>query len=256
MDRIRAIIVDDEPLARERIRTLLGHESDFEILAECENGNEAIDAIERLAPDLVFLDVQMPAVDGFDVLAALDQDRLPSVVFVTAYDRYAVKAFEVHALDYLLKPFDSGRFSTALERARKQVDQARAGRARTELVALINNMKADQRAREKLLVKTEGKVIFVPADRIVWIEAAGNYVRIHTRDDLYLMRETMSGMERRLPLDRFVRIHRSTMVNFDDIKELLPTFNNEFMVVLRNGEKLRLSRKYRPDLERRLGKSL
>lgn len=256
MDRIRAIIVDDEPLARERIRTLLAPESDFEILAECENGDEAIDAVERLAPDLVFLDVQMPAVDGFDVLAALDQERLPSVVFVTAYDQYAVRAFEVHALDYLLKPFDSGRFSRALERARKQVDQARAGLARTELIELINDMKSEQRARKKLLVKTEGKVIFVPTERIVWIEAAGNYVRIHTRDDLFLMRETMSGIERRLPLDRFVRIHRSTMVNFDDIKELLPTFNNEFMVVLRSGEKLKLSRKYRPELEQRLGNSL
>jgi len=256
MERIRTIIVDDEPLARERIRTLLGQEEDFEILAECENGNEAIDAIGRFAPDLVFLDVQMPAVDGFDVLAALDQERLPSVVFVTAYDQYAVKAFEVHALDYLLKPFDAGRFSTALDRARQRVEQVRAGRARSELVGLINEMKTARRAQEKLLVKTEGKVIFVPTDQIVWIEAAGNYVRIHTRDDLYLMRETMSGMERRLPLDRFVRIHRSTMVNFDDIKELLPTFNNEFMVVLTQGEKLKLSRKYRPDLERRLGKSL
>ncbi len=256
MERIRAIIVDDEPLARERIRTLLALESDFEVLAECENGNEAVDAIEKFEPDLVFLDVQMPAVDGFDVLAALDQDRLPSVVFVTAFDQYAVKAFEVHALDYLLKPFGSARFAEALDRARKMVEQARAGVVRTELAQLIRDTRNEQRAGNKLLIKTEGKIVFVPADRIVWIEAAGNYVRIHTRDDLFLMRETMAGMERRLPLEKFVRIHRSTMVNFDDIKELLPTFNNEFMVVLRGGEKLKLSRKYRPDLERRLGKSL
>lgn len=256
MDRIRAIIVDDEPLARERIRSLLEDESDFEILAECANGKEAIGAIESLEPDLVFLDVQMPAMDGFEVLASLDQETLPSVVFVTAYDQYAVKAFEVHALDYLLKPFDGNRFSSALDRARKQVERARSGLARTELIDLVKEMRSEQPGQQRLLIKTEGKVVFVSTDQIGWVEAAGNYVRVHTRDDVYLMRETMSGMVSRLPRDRFVRIHRSTMVNFDDIKELLPTFNNEFMVVLRSGEKLKLSRKYRPDLERRLGRSL
>lgn len=255
MKTFKTIIIDDEPLARERIRTLLEKEEDFQVIAECENGKEAIDNIESLKPDLLFLDIQMPEVDGFDVIMSLDMDVLPMVIFVTAYDQYAVKAFDIHAVDYLLKPYDRERFSEALEKVRRQNAPA-SGQGEGQLADLLDEIRKDRRQLKKLLVKSGGRIIFLSTDEVDWIEAAGNYMRIHTGPETYLMRETMAGMENRLPPELFVRIHRSSIVNFSRIKELQPAFNGEYTVILKNGQELKLSRKYRGGLEKHIGKAL
>jgi len=257
MEKIRTIIVDDEPLARERIRTLLDAEPDFEIVAECDGGAAAVSAVDSLDPDLLFLDIQMPEIDGFDVLSAIEPEQMPAVIFVTAYDQYAVRAFEVHALDYLLKPFDKERFKEALERVRSRTGAAgkEDASALTEHIArLLDDVRTERRTNDRILIKSEGKIFFLSTQEIDWVEAAGNYMRLHAGNETYLMRETMSGMEKRLPSDHFVRIHRSTMVNFNRIKEMQPAFSGEFTVILKNGEELKLSRKYRAELERRIGK--
>jgi two-component system LytT family response regulator len=256
MKKIRTLIVDDEPLARKRIRTFLSKEKDFEILAECDNGGSAIEAIETHQPDLVFLDVQMPDIDGFDVVSALDPERLPTVIFVTAYDQYAVKAFEVHALDYLLKPFDRDRFRQSLDRVRTQEEGDKAPDLQHQLDRLIEDVVSKQRAANRILIKSSGRYIFLNTDEIDWVEAAGNYMRIHTGPETHLMRETVGGMENRLPYPRFVRIHRSTIINIDRIKEMEPTFNGEYSILLHNGQELKLSRKYRGHLEEAIGKPL
>ncbi len=256
MKTIKTVIVDDEPLARKLIRTLLADAPDFEIVAECANGAEAIESIESLQPDLVFLDVQMPGIDGFGVLAALDRDRLPFIVFVTAFDQYALRAFDVHALDYLLKPVDDERFSETLQRVRATTDARRADRAKIQLLGLIEQVEAESRTAERLLVKSAGRIAFIDSGEIDWIEASGNYMRIHVGDETHLMRQTMSQMADKLDPARFARIHRSTIVNLDRVKELLPSKKGEFEVLLQNGARLVLSRKYRPLLEQRLGKSL
>lgn len=252
MKKIKTVLVDDEPLARERIRTLLQDEPDLELVAECENGAQAIEAVESLAPDLLFLDVQMPEIDGFDVLRALDRERLPRVVFVTAFDQYAVRAFDVHALDYLLKPFDRDRFREALQRARQDLAREEPADLRKQLDHLLDELKPDRRVSDRLLVKTEGRILFLRTAEIDWIEAAGNYVRIHQGAHCHLMRETMAGMEERLDPQRFVRIHRSTIVHFDRIKEMHPAFNNEYIVILHDGTELKLSRGYKSALDKRL----
>ncbi|MFH2002481.1 MAG: LytTR family DNA-binding domain-containing protein [Planctomycetota bacterium] len=259
MEKIRTIIVDDEPLARERIRTLLDAESDFEIVAECDGGAAAVDSVDSLQPDLLFLDIQMPEIDGFDVLSAIDPENIPAVIFVTAYDQYAVRAFEVHAIDYLLKPFDKERFKEALARVRTRTDPKgkEDKNALTQQIAkLLDDVRTERRANDRILIKSEGKIFFLSTQEIDWVEAAGNYMRLHAGNEIHLMRETMSGMETRLPSDLFVRIHRSTMVNFNRIKEMQPAFSGEFTVILKNGEELKLSRKYRAELERRIGKPL
>jgi two-component system LytT family response regulator len=258
MTKFKTVIVDDEPLARERIRTLLDDEEEFEVAAECENGHKAIEAIESLAPDLVFLDVQMPEVDGFDVLMSLDMDELPAVIFVTAYDQYAVRAFDVHALDYLLKPFDRERFRDALSRFRSQAEkpETHTNALHKDLSDLLDEVRKERRSLNRLLVKSSGRIIFLTTDEVDWVEAAGNYMRIHVGQETFLMRETMAGMEKRLPEDRFVRIHRSSIVNFARIKELQPAFNGEYTVILKTGQELKLSRKYRSGLEKHIGKSL
>jgi two-component system LytT family response regulator len=254
--KIKTIIVDDEPHARRLIRTLLEGEADFEIAAECGDGAQAIEAIEKLEPDLVFLDVQMPEIDGFAVIDALDDERLPVVVFVTAYDQYAVKAFDVHALDYLLKPFDSDRFGETLARIRTAVGASGDGAFRERLVGLLKDVSAGRRPPERLLVKSGGRITFVPVAEIDWIEASGNYLHIHRGGEMHLMRQTMTRMESLLDPQRFVRIHRSTIVNLDRIKELQPSLKGEFEVILDSGARLILSRTYRPVLEERLGRQL
>jgi len=256
METIKTIVVDDEPPARRLIGTMLAGESDFEIVAECANGGEAIDAIERHEPDLVFLDIQMPEIDGFDVLMAVDEGSLPAVVFVTAYDQYAVRAFEVHALDYLLKPFDDERFAQTLDRAREQVERRRSGDRGAALKGMLDQIGADRGGADRLLVKSAGCITFLKTDEIDWIEAAGNYLQIHAGGEVHLMRQTMSSMETQLDPRKFVRIHRSAMVNLDRIRELRPSVRGEFCVLLRGGRELTLSRKYRPVLEERLGRAL
>ncbi len=255
MKKIRTVVADDEPLARERIVTLLQGEPDIEVVAECPDGNRTIAAIHHLSPDLLFLDVQMPGASGFDVVQAVKPERMPIVVFVTAYDKYALRAFDVHALDYLLKPFDRDRFHKALERAREQVERQQTGDLGRRLLALVQDLKPGEQRLDRLVVKSGGRVFFLRTDEIDWIEAAGNYVRLHLGADSHLFRETMNALEARLDPQRFFRIHRSRIVNIERIQELQPWFNGEYAVVLRDGTKLTLSRGYREKLQDRLGRS-
>ena len=251
---MRTLVVDDEPMARERVMSLLQHEDDVEIVGACNDGAQAIAAIHHQTPDLVFLDVQMPGIDGFGVISAIGPDRMPIVIFVTAYDEYAIKAFEVHALDYLLKPFGKDRFQETLKRARASLERRRAGDLGRRLLAMVNDIKPEPPKFDRLVVKSGGRVFFLRSEDIDWIEAAGNYVRLHLGDESHLFRETMNRMEARLDNRRFVRIHRSRIVNTERIKELQPWFNGEYVVVLRNGTKLPLSRGYRDKLQEQLGK--
>lgn len=250
-ERIRTIIVDDEPLARERIRDLLAGEADIEVVAECEDGASAVTALRRHAPDLVFLDVQMPERDGFAVLAAENLPEHLCVVFVTAYDEYALRAFEAHAAAYLLKPFDRDRFRQALQRARAIIHGQRGEDTRAQLASVFGEL---QRHRtDRILVKDKGRVLFLSTDDIDWVESAGNYVHVHAGRDHHLLRQTMTEMERRLDPARFVRIHRTALVNIDRIKELQPLFHGEYTVLLRDGTRLTLSRRYKDRLQDRFG---
>jgi two-component system LytT family response regulator len=255
--KIRALIVDDEPLARERMRSLLGVEPDVDVVGEASNGLDAVDAILDRSPDLVFLDVHMPKLDGFEVIETVGADRMPAVVFVTAYDQHALRAFEVQALDYLLKPFDSDRFQGTLRRVRQQMQHAETGDLSQKLLALVRDLKGERQSRaERLVVKSGGRLFFLRTDEIDWIEAAGNYVRLHVGAEGHLLRETMTAIESRLNPEIFFRIHRSHIVNIERIKELQPWFNGEYVVILRNGTKLTLSRGYRERLQEKLGKPL
>lgn len=255
MTKIRTMVVDDEPVARERIVGLLAQEQDIEVVGECSDGQQAVSAIQSQLPDLVFLDVQMPVCDGFSVIEQIGADRMPPVVFVTAYDEYALKAFEVHAIDYLLKPFARDRFQQSLRHAREHLERRRAGDLGKRLLALVHDLKPEPQKLDRLVVKSGGRVFFIRTDELDWIEAAGNYVRLHVGDQAHLFRETMNNMESRLDTRRFVRVHRSRIVNTDRIKELQPWFNGEYVVVLNNGTRLTLSRGYREKLQERLGKA-
>ena len=244
---MRVLIVDDEPLARKRIRSLLQGAEDIEILEECRDGEEAVRAITRERPDLVFLDVQMPGIDGFGVLARIDPWQLPVVIFVTAYDQYAIKAFEVHALDYLLKPFDRERFQMALTRARAHL--LKADVAARQLLSMLESLKKPPVEDKRILIKSGGKAYFLSTADIDWIESAGNYVTIHTGSDRHLLRETMKGMERRLDPRVFKRIHRHVIVNANRIKELRTWFQKDYKLTLRDGTTLMVTRRYRQNLD-------
>ncbi len=255
--KIRALIVDDEPLARERMRSLLDTEPDVDVVGEASNGLEAVDAILDRSPDLVFLDVHMPKLDGFEVIEAVGPDRMPAVVFVTAYDQHALRAFEVQALDYLLKPFDGDRFQGTLKRVRRQMEQVESGDLSQKLLALVRDLKSSHAPRNgRLIIKSGGRLFFLRMEEIDWVEAAGNYVRVQVGHEGHLLRETMTSIEARLDPELFFRIHRSHIVNIERIKELQPWFNGEYVVILRNGTKLTLSRGYRERLQERLGKPL
>ena len=247
---IRTLIVDDEPLARERISQLLKAEADIELAGECSNGREAVKAITSLGPDLVFLDVQMPECDGFEVLRSLDTRKLPAIIFVTAYDKYALQAFEVHAIDYLLKPFRQTRFESALERARQQIRYARDN-STSQLLALLEDLRQAP-VPEPFVVKSGGDVLFLRPEEIDYIEAADNYLNIHTGKESLLLRETMQRMEKRLDPRKFLRIHRSTIVNVERIRKLQAGPSGEQVVVLRDGQQLTLSRTYRDQIQQRL----
>ena len=255
---IRTLIVDDEPLARERLRKFLEAEPDIDIVGECADGTDALAAAARERPDLIFLDVQMPELDGFGVIAALEGETMPGVIFVTAHDRFALKAFEVHALDYLLKPFDRERFQKALERGRQLVQQRQSGDLSRRLSSLITDLKSSQaepKYLDRLAVKNEGRVLFFKTDDIDWIEAADNYVSIHVGAEQHLHRETLSSLEGKLSPTRFLRISRSTIVNVERIKEMQPMFHGDYVVILKNGARLNLSRNYREKLNQLLGKA-
>jgi two-component system LytT family response regulator len=247
---LRTIIVDDEPLARQRLSDLLSREPEVRVVADCGDVSEAVAAVRRLSPDLVILDIHMPERDGFAVIEEIGPQEMPPVIFVTAHDAHAIRAFEVHAVDYLLKPVDRGRLRTALARARSQLEQRRIGEIRRQLADLVGDLKPEPSAlAERLIVRSNGRVLFFKVDEIDWIDAAGNYVRLNSGEHSHLLRETMAGIENRLDAAKFVRIHRSTIVNIDRVKELVQGPHGDFVVVLRNGKRLPLSRGYRERLE-------
>jgi len=252
---IRTLIVDDEPLARRGIRAHLKEERDVEVISECSNGREAVRAIESESPDLVFLDVQMPELDGFGVIEAINVERLPAIIFVTAYDTYALRAFEVHALDYLLKPFDGERFHKALQRARAQIERRSISDLSHRLQSLIDDLRTNQKYAERLVIKSAGRIFFLGVEEIDWIEAADNYVRLHAGRDTHLLRETMNNLESRLDPSQFLRIHRSAIINVGRIKELHTLFRGEYEVVLRDGTRLASGRGYRDRLQELFGNS-
>jgi two-component system, LytTR family, response regulator len=251
--KIRVVIVDDEPLGRTLIREMLRGDPEIEVVDECSNGEEAIKSIGERHPDLVFLDVQMPEIGGFEVLAALDAERLPLIVFVTVYDQYAVQAFEVHAVDYLLKPYDRERFQRSLQRAKAQLRLERSSDVSERILALLEEQKAKTNYLERVVIKENGRVIFLKTSEIDWIEAAGNYVDLHVKKESHLLRETIGGMESQLDPAKFLRIHRSQIVNLDRIRELRPWSHGEYHVILYDGTQLTLSRTYRDRLHQLLG---
>lgn len=239
-DPIRTLLVDDEALARRRLRTLLRGDPGIEIVGECGDGGSAVKEIEALAPDLVFLDVQMPEADGFDVLDAVGARAMPVVVFVTAYDGYALRAFEVHALDYLLKPFSRDRFEAALARAREEIRRRRGDgpQDRDELAALLRELREAGRRPRRLVVRDGGRVSFISVEEIDWVESAGNYLRIHVGPDAHLIRGTIKGCAERLDSESFLRISRSTIVNLDRVRAVHPWTRGELIVVMRDGTQL------------------
>ena len=254
--KIRTLIVDDEPLALERLGTLLREDPEIEIVGECTNGLEALSAIKAEAPDLIFLDVQMPELDGFGVVAALSNAKMPTIIFVTAYDKFALRAFEVHALDYLLKPFDRERFQKSLRRAIDQIKRNESDELSQRLSSLIAELKPEAKPLDRLAVKVDGRVLLVRLEEIDWIEAADNYVSLHVGNESHLHRETMSALEVKLAPSQFIRISRSIIVNVEKIKELQPMFHGDYVVILSNGTRLHLSRNYRENLNHLLGKSV
>jgi two-component system, LytTR family, response regulator len=248
MKKIKILIVDDEPLAREGIRVQLQTDAEVEIVAECANGLEAVSAIREYRPDLVFLDVQMPELGGFDVLEEIGADKMPSVVFVTAYDKYALQAFEVNALDYLLKPFDDDRFLRAFERAKSQIQQQNVRHLNLQLQDLMETLKSERKYLERFVIKSAGRIFFLNVAEIDWIESADNYVYLHIGHTSHLVRETISGLESKLDPDKFLRIQRSIIINISRIKELRPLFNGGSTIVLSTGKELASSRRYRHKL--------
>ena len=246
--KLRVVIVDDEPIAREGVRTQLLREPVVEIVAECGDGLEAVETIRELEPDLVFLDVQMPGMNGFEVVQTLGVDTMPAVVFVTAYDKYALQAFEVNAIDYLLKPFDAERFQKAFQRARVQIQRRTAETINEKLEALLETMRPRERYLERLVVKSGGRIFFLAVNEIDWIESADNYVSLHSGRDAHLIRETLTSLESKLNPEEFLRIRHSAIVNVKRIKELHPLFKGEYEIVLQNGVKLTSSRRYRDRL--------
>jgi two-component system LytT family response regulator len=239
--KIRAIIIDDEPPARKKIRHLLKSEMRIEIIGEADDGFSAVEAIDRLRPDLIFLDIQMPKMNGFEVLQAVD--RKPQVIFTTAYDQYALKAFDVRALDYLLKPFDEERFREALDRAL----DAGGGRleVRQKISDLLDEIQSRRPFLNRLLLKENGKIFFVKTDDIQWIEAEEKYVNLHTSGKSHLYRETMNNLEKKLDPEKFIRIHRSYIIHMDFMKELQPWSHGDYAILMKDGMKLNLGRSYR-----------
>lgn len=245
---IRTLIVDDEPPARDLIATLLRDEPAAEIIGECSDGLEAVTAIQRLKPHLVFLDVQMPGLDGFGVLAELPPVHLPLVVFVTAYNQHAIRAFQAHALDYVLKPFEYARFREAFRRARTQLDLQSAAENQARLCALLDDL---QRAPswDRLALREQGRVTFLKPEEIDWAESEGNYVRLHTGKKSFLLRDTMASLETRLAARKFLRISRSALVNLERVKEWQPLFHGDSMLLLDDGTRLAVSRVFRDGLD-------
>jgi two-component system, LytTR family, response regulator len=253
LEKIRTLIVDDEPIAREGVRVQLAKDSRVEVVAECGNGLEAVTAIRELSPDLVFLDVQMPGMGGFEVVEAIGAEAMPAVIFVTAYDKYALQAFDVSAVDYLLKPFDAERFQKAFQRARDQLQKRNVASVNVALRSLLETIQPSRKYLERFVVKAAGRIFFLPVVEIDWIEAADNYVSLHTGRESHLIRETLTALEDKLNPDDFIRIRHSAIVNVKRIKELHPLFKGEYQILLYTGAKLTSSRRYRHRIADLLG---
>ena len=244
---IRIVVVDDEPIARQGIARLLAAEPDIEIVGEAGSGLEAVDVIEASAPDVVFLDIQMPELDGFQVLDALTLDRLPIVVFVTAHDEFAIRAFEVSAVDYLLKPFDRERLAACMDRVRRHFRTLDADALQARLRDLLRNAPG-KAAPDRLVLRDAGRVFFLPFADIEWIEAAGNYVRVHTAKSAHLVRNTITRMTERLPSSEFLRVSRSAIVNMGRVNEAQSLFNGCFVFILKSGARIESSRRFRKNI--------
>lgn len=245
---IRTIIVDDVDLARERIKILLD-DAELEIVAECANGREAIKAIKSLKPELVFLDIQMPEIGGFEVVEAIGVEEMPAVIFVTAYDEFAIRAFEINAVDYLLKPFDEARLKKAVERAKREIGRPiLAGQMEEKLRQLLKEVRSEPKYLKRIPVKSARGTTLVLTEEIDWIGSAGHYLELHAGEETHLIREPLSRLEAKLDPEKFVRVHRSTIVNLDSIKSLHPLFNGDHIIVLKNGRELNLSRTYHEKL--------
>ena len=250
---IRTILVDDESLALARLRRLLEAEPDVAVVAECTSGREAIDAVTAFRPDLVFLDVQMPEIDGFEVLRAVSPDNAPCIVFVTAYDAHAVRAFQVRAVDYLLKPIDGERVQQAVARVRQTREQATAAQRYAVLRDILDDLKT---TAKRLLVRDNGRTRPIRVDEIDWIDAVGNYARLHVNGQTHMLRTTLHRLEDRLGPVHFCRVHRSALINLDRVTEVQAWASGDSVVILSDGARLRVSRRYRVELERRLGQSV
>jgi two-component system LytT family response regulator len=255
MKGIRAIIVDDEPLAREGVRLNLEAEPDIDIVGDAGSGEEAVTLIETLRPDVLFLDVQMAGLDGFAVLDAVGAAHMPVTIFTTAYDEFALRAFDAHAIDYILKPYDAERFHLAVDRARMQLNGRRRTQTDERLDSLLDELRSRNQYLERLIVRSGGRILILRVAEIDWIEAASNYVRLHAGGREYLLRETMTALEAKLDPVEFVRIHRSTIVRVDRIRELEPLFQGDYVVVLEDTTRLTSSRGYRERLQELLQSS-
>jgi two-component system, LytTR family, response regulator len=251
MKPLRVIVVDDEPLARTRIKRMLENIGSVEVVGECSNGREATEQIPKIQPDVLLLDIQMPEMDGFEVLKSLDSNY-PYVIFVTAYDQYALRAFEVFALDYLLKPFNEARLEKAISRAREQIELKNGANFTDQISKLVNELK-EKNHLDRLVMKDERKIWFVPVQTIDWIEAEGKYVNVHVGRDSHLLRESLTALENKLNPKLFARIHRSSIVNVERIKELQPWFHGDYRVILNDGTELILSRTYRKRFQELIG---
>jgi two-component system, LytTR family, response regulator len=254
--QIKVVVIDDESLARDLIIEMLKEFEDFQVIGECSNGLEAVKTIEKLRPELIFLDVQMPALNGLEVLEEIKDQHLPEIIFVTAFDQYAIRAFDFHAIDYLLKPFSRSRFRKAALHARERIiDQQNASDAKQQISSLLENHKNKPSHLQRIFVKDNGKIILLEPGVIDWIEADDKYLNLHTAQKIYLIRQTLNSIEAELHSNIFLRIHRSTIVNLTRVKEIHPLFNGEYVLVLADKTKLTLSRNYKNRFFERFGKT-
>lgn len=248
MREIRTLIVDDEPLARSRLRQLLSADAEINLVGECADAFEAVEAIRKWSPDLIFLDIQMPEKDGFAVIDKVGMDNMPHTVFVTAYEEHALRAFEVSALDYLLKPYSEERFFRTLGRAKDLISGEQGTQIRSRIINAVEQLKQRSDYLERVLIKMPGRVFFLSLDKVHWIKSEGNYLRLNVGEASYLIRDTVSRFQARIDPKRFLRIHRSTIVNVEMVKELIQRPHSDYTVLLRDGTKLTFSRHYRGSL--------
>jgi two-component system, LytTR family, response regulator len=247
--KLRALIVDDELLSRKKIRAFLQEYPEFQVVGECADGEQAVADIKAHKPDLIFLDVQIPGRNGFEVLDGLEDKCAPAIIFVTAFDKYAVRAFEVRALDYLLKPFNKARFAEAVNRFHERGARLSGAERKEELKSLLREIQRESRESERIVVKSGSRTIFLRKGSIEWVEAQGDYVKLHSAKECHLLRETMAALSDRLDPGRFVRIHRSRIVNLDCIREIRPLWGGDYTVLMRDGTELTMSRTYRANLQ-------